>query len=64
MTIAIQVSVDDRTVLFREYQSTEVVPIPEVGEFVVHPETDGLIVKVKTRLFDYREGRIIVTLDC
>jgi hypothetical protein len=40
------------------------VAIPNVGEAVVHPRSDGTIVTVQRRTFEYGDNRLRVTLEC
>lgn len=62
MKAAVSIRIDEELVQTVEYDST--VPIPDVGEEVVNPQTDGLVVKVLRRTFEYREGAVRITLDC
>jgi hypothetical protein len=48
----------------RVFTFTGEVPIPNVGETVVHPRSDGTIVTVQRRTFEYGDNRLRVTLDC
>ena len=64
MTIDIALRIDDEFVETIRYELTINVPIPNVGEAVVNPRTDGLVVKVSRRIFEYRQDYILVTLDC
>ena len=63
MIIEISIMIEEEIVRTLTYESTNV-PIPNVGESVVNPRTDGLVVKVQRRIFDYGEKRVLVTLDC
>jgi hypothetical protein len=65
MTIDIAIRINNEWVgpLCR-YESPMSVPIPNVGEEIVNPNTDGLVVKVTRRIFEYRQDCIRVTLDC
>jgi len=56
--------IDDELVGIIRYESPVNVPIPNIGEAVVNPKTDGLVVKVSRRIFEYRQDYIRVTLDC
>jgi len=64
MTIDIALMIDDELVGIIRYESPVNVPIPNIGEAVVNPKTDGLVVKVSRRIFEYRQDYIRVTLDC
>jgi hypothetical protein len=64
LTTVIQIRIDGEVVGVTEYESVGTVPIPELGDFVLNPNTNDLAVAVVARMFDYREGRIIATLDC
>jgi len=64
MTIDISLRIDDEFVQTIRYESPVSVPIPNVGEVVVNPQTDGLVVKVTRRIFEYGQDYIRVTLDC
>jgi hypothetical protein len=52
MTIDVAVLIDDEVVGTIRYESPVSVPIPDVGEAVVNPQTDGLVVKVCRRIFE------------
>ena len=64
MTIDIAIRIAEEFVATVRYESSINVPIPNVGEVVVNPKTDGLVVKVSRRIFQYRKDYISVTLDC
>jgi hypothetical protein len=64
MTIEIALMIDDKFVETLHYESAVNVPIPNIGEAVVNPQTDGLVVKVCRRIFEYKQDYIRVTLDC
>jgi galactokinase/mevalonate kinase-like predicted kinase len=64
MTIDVAIRIDEEFVATERYESSVSVPIPEVGESIVNPQTDGLVVKVARRIFEYRKDYIQVTLDC
>lgn len=62
MTTKITVKVNQE--LVRTFTYTAAVPIPELGETVVHPKSDGSIIQVQKRTFEYGEDRLKVILDC
>jgi len=64
MLTEIRLMIDEEVVRTVAYESPSLVPIPNVGDPVVNPRTDGLVVTVRRRIFDYLEGRVRVTLDC
>jgi hypothetical protein len=64
MTIDISIRINDEFVETVSYNSPANVPIPNVGEAVINPKTDGLVVKVVYRIFEYAKDHIRVTLDC
>lgn len=64
MTIDISIMIDDEFVQTIRYESTVNVPIPSIGEAVINPKTDGLVVKVVYRIFEYKKDYIRVTLNC
>ena len=64
MTVDIALMIDDELVGTIRYESPFNVPIPNIGEAVVNPQTDGLVVKVSRRIFEYSQDYIRVTLDC
>ncbi len=63
MTIEIALMIDDLLVQTNRYESA-IVPIPNIGEAIINPQTDGLAVKVRRRIFDYGKDHIRITLDC
>jgi len=48
----------------RVFTFTGEVPIPNVGETIAHPRSDGTILTVQRRTFEYGDNRLRVTLDC
>ena len=62
MTTKIAVRVNQESV--RTFTYNGQVPIPEIGESLVHPKSDGSSVSVQRRTFEYGEDRLKVTLDC
>jgi hypothetical protein len=62
MDIELSIRIDGVFMQMTEYDGA--VPIPNVGEDIVNPQTDGLVVKVQRRIFEYRPGVIRITLDC
>jgi len=50
--IDVAIMIDDEVVGTILYESPINVPIPNVGEAVVNPQTDGLVVKVRRRIFE------------
>ena len=64
MNMDVAIRIDDEFVGTVRYESNVHVPIPNVGEAVVNPQTDGLVVKVCRRIFEYRQDYILIVLDC
>jgi hypothetical protein len=48
----------------RVYTFTGQVTVPNVGETVAHPRSDGSVLTVQRRTFEYGDNRMRVTLDC
>lgn len=64
MTIDVALIIDKELVETIRYESPVNVPIPNIGDAVVNPQTDGLAVEVCRRIFKYSQDYIRITLDC
>jgi hypothetical protein len=62
MTTKIAIRVKDERP--RTFTFTGNMTIPDIGEAVAHPRSDGSMVTVQRRTFEYGENRLRVTLDC
>jgi hypothetical protein len=64
MNITVVIWFDNEVVGKYSYEPHETVPLPTVGESVVNPLTDGLVIKVERRVFEYQLHSIRVSLFC
>jgi hypothetical protein len=64
MTIKIAIKVKEELVRTFTFSTQGSISLPNVGEIVAHPKSEGSFVTVQRRTFEYGEDRIRVTLDC
>jgi hypothetical protein len=64
MTTKIAVKINQEVVRTFTYATPGTITLPEVGETIVHPKTEGSTITVQHRTFEYGEDRLKITLDC
>ncbi|HTW50152.1 MAG TPA: hypothetical protein VMD92_19495 [Acidobacteriaceae bacterium] len=62
MTTKIAIRVQEERA--RTFTFTGNIAVPNIGETVMHPRSDGTVLTVQRRTFEYGENRLRVTLDC
>jgi hypothetical protein len=64
MGVHVEIMVAKRVVGSAEYDDDANVPIPNIGDIVINPQTAGQGATVRRRIFNYEDDDIHITLDC
>lgn len=64
MTIKVLIRANDQVLRTFTFTHTTNVPVPNVGETVMHPKSENVPLRVDQRRFEYGTDRLKITLYC